>query len=83
MHSNLTRINKTVEICLELFLRTTVTTSCWELSNYSNKFASNLNMKGVGFLLTLFIKKKFILFLSTTLGPLELKMLLIVQMNCY
>ena len=33
MHFNLARINKTIGICTELFFRTIVATSCWELSN--------------------------------------------------
>ena len=46
MNPNRARINKTVEICMELFFRTIITTSCWlytwELYNSSNKFAANL-----------------------------------------
>ena len=45
------RINETEEICMELFFRTMVTTLrllyTWEFCNSSNKFAVNLNMKGI------------------------------------
>ena len=51
IHSNRARINRTAEICMELFFRTIVTTSCWldrwELYNSSNKYPAKLNMKGI------------------------------------
>ena len=52
MHSNRSSINKTVEICITLLSHNSSRVSCWlhtwpwELSNSSNKFAANLNMKG-------------------------------------
>ena len=59
MHSNRAIINKNVEICMELFFCTKVTTSSWlytwELSSSNIKFELSLNMKGISFfLLTLY-----------------------------
>ena len=59
MHSNRTKINRTVEICMELFFRTIVISMSgwlykWELPNSSNKFAANLKKKGSFFDLTLY-----------------------------
>ena len=53
MHSNHARINKTVEILHGTLLSHNSNQSCWlytwELSNSSNKLATNLNTKGVSF----------------------------------
>ena len=63
MHFNCAKIIKTVEICMELFFRTIVTTSCWqyrwELSD-SSQFRGQLEYeRHQFFLLTLYrVSKK-------------------------
>lgn len=53
MHSNCGKINKTLEICMELFFRTIghmlLVVTLGELSDSSNTFAANLNMKAISF----------------------------------